>query len=88
MEYNNIALRDTLKFSKGGLKMISAVPERLKEKRIKSNLTQKAVAEELKISQSTYAGYETGKRQPDIETLLKLANLFETSTDYLLGRYS
>lgn len=68
--------------------MINAVQERLKEKRTKANLTQKAVAEKLKMSQSTYAGYETGKRQPDIETLLKLADFFETSTDYLLGRYS
>jgi len=68
--------------------MISAVQERLKEKRTKANLTQTDIAKRLKISQSTYAGYETGKRQPDIETLSKLADIFETSADYLLGRYN
>ena len=68
--------------------MTTAVQERLREKRTKLNLTQEAVAQKLKIAQSTYAGYETGKRQPDIETLSKLADFFETSTDYLLGRYN
>ncbi|QHJ74707.1 transcriptional regulator [Lactobacillus phage JNU_P1] len=34
----------------------------------------------------TYANYEYGRREPDLETTTKLAKLFNVSTDYLLGR--
>ena len=88
MGYNSIAQRNIINIQEGGIVMIIAVQERLKEKRTKAKLTQAAIADRLRVSQSTYAGYETGKRQPDIETLLKLADIFETSTDYLLGRYN
>jgi transcriptional regulator with XRE-family HTH domain len=37
------------------------------------------------LAESTISQYETGKRQPDNETLLKFANFFHVSTDYLLG---
>ena len=37
-------------------------------------------------SMQTYANYEYGRREPDFETTKKLANLFNVSTDYLLGR--
>lgn len=67
--------------------MKSVMSERLKEKREKAGLTQQEVADKLKITQPTYAGYETGRRQPDIETLSKIADIFETSLDYLAGRY-
>jgi len=67
--------------------MKSMLSERLKEKREKTGLTQDAIAKILKISQSTYAGYETGKSQPDINTLSKIADILETSLDYLAGRY-
>lgn len=39
-------------------------------------------------SMQTYANYEYGRREPDFETVDKLANLFNVSTDYLLGRKS
>lgn len=48
--------------------------------------TQKQVAEALGISQQTYAGYETGKHQPDLETLIKIADLYKVSLDYIAGR--
>lgn len=43
-------------------------------------------AEILKIAKSTYASYEYGKREPNIEMLTKISNHFGVSTDYLLGR--
>ena len=59
--------------------------ERLKEQRIYNKLTQKAVAQSLGISASCYAGYESGYREPDLNTLIKLCKLFKISSDYLLG---
>lgn len=59
---------------------------KLKELRIKQGMTQKEIANILGISQQAYANYETGKRQPDQEMLLQIANFFDVSVDYLLGR--
>ena len=61
--------------------------EKLKEIRKQHNLTQQKVAEHLGITQSTYAYYETGRNEPDLETLKKLADLYNCSLDYLVGRY-
>ena len=49
-------------------------------------MTQNELANKLGISRGTYAHYEINKRQPDYETLQKLADFFDTSVDYLLGR--
>ena len=46
---------------------------------------QKDVAHDLRLSRTTYNQYETGKRTPDNETLVKIANYYGVSTDYLLG---
>ena len=54
--------------------------------REKEGLTQKQVANYLQLSRSTYTYYELGKRQPSLQTLSRLAELFRVSTDYLLGR--
>ncbi|MFN2744785.1 MULTISPECIES: helix-turn-helix domain-containing protein [Bacillus] len=43
-------------------------------------------ADLLGIAKSTYAGYESGYRRPSLEALIEIADLFNTSTDYLLGR--
>lgn len=48
--------------------------------------TQKDMAEMLGITRPAYTAYETGKRQPDFEMLQKIADYFQVSTDYLLGR--
>ena len=58
----------------------------LKEIRKRHNLTQTQVAEYLNTTQQTYSDYENKKTQPSIETLVKLADLFRTSIDYLIGR--
>lgn len=56
------------------------------ELRKEQKLTQSNMAEVLGISRQAYSNYEAGKRQPDNEILLKLAEYFNVSVDYLLGR--
>lgn len=56
----------------------------LKELRIQRKLTQKDVADFLQISRSAYTNYETDRREPDRETLLKLSEYFDVSVDYLM----
>ncbi|MCY8504517.1 helix-turn-helix domain-containing protein [Bacillus atrophaeus] len=58
--------------------------DRLKELRDSKKLTQDKLAEILGISRGTYAHYEINKRKPDYETLIKLADFYGVSTDYLL----
>ncbi len=60
--------------------------ENLKTARRRSGMTQPEVASFLKIGDSTYKNYEQGNREPKGEMLVKLANLFGVTTDYLLGR--
>ncbi len=58
----------------------------LKKLRLDFGFTQSEIANKLGISQQAYANYESGKRQPDQNTLIKIADIFDVSTDYLLGR--
>lgn len=60
--------------------------EILKELREQNGFAQKDVAKQLNITPSSYHCYEAGKRQPTPEMLCKLADVFEVSVDYLLGR--
>ncbi|AOT68372.1 helix-turn-helix domain-containing protein [Geosporobacter ferrireducens] len=60
--------------------------ERLKQLRTENDLLQKDVADKINITTSAYGFYEQGKRTPDAETLQKLADFFNVSVDYLLGR--
>ena len=62
--------------------------ERLKRCRNLIGLTQEQIAIELGIKRPTYTKYETGENLPDYNTLIKLAELFNVTTDYLLGRES
>lgn len=59
---------------------------RLKELRESKCLTQKEVVKVIGYTQLSYARYENGKREPDISTLCKLANYFNVTVDYLIGR--
>lgn len=59
--------------------------ENLKRARQRIGLTQQQIADALGITKSTYCGYETGKRQPDIPKLRRLALLLCSSVDELLG---
>lgn len=58
----------------------------LKEIRIKRNMTQHDVATHLGYTDSVYCRYEQGTRQPSIECLIKMADLFDVTLDYLVGR--
>ena len=58
---------------------------RLKELRKLKKATQDDVAKYLGISRPAYTAYEAGKREPDDETKIKLANYFNVTVDYLLG---
>lgn len=60
--------------------------EVLAELRKDRSLTQKQLAEEIHVSTSTISNYEIGAHYPDIEKLIELANYFNVTTDYLLGR--
>lgn len=60
--------------------------ERLKSERLKKDLLQKEVAEKLNMTTSAYGFYEQGKRTPDANTLRILAEFYNVSADYLLGR--
>lgn len=62
--------------------------DNLRELRKEQNLTQKAVSEKLGIPEPTYGAYEQGRTEPPIDLIIKLANIFECSVDYLLGRAS
>lgn len=60
--------------------------ERLQECRLKKGVSQTTVAQHLNITRQAYNHYETGQRQPTQEVLIKLADYFDVSVDYLLGR--
>lgn len=56
----------------------------LKEKRAEHQLTQEQLAEKVFVSKKTISNWETGKTIPDIESLIRLSNLFDLSLDNLL----
>ncbi|MCE4048736.1 MULTISPECIES: helix-turn-helix transcriptional regulator [Bacillaceae] len=58
---------------------------RLKELRLKRDWTIKHTAEKIGIGASMYSGYESQLRLPPMELLSKIAEVFDTTTDYLLG---
>jgi len=60
--------------------------KRLKELRESKGITQQELANIMNLSQQTIGHYEVGRAKPDADTLARLANYFETTVDYLLGR--
>lgn len=59
---------------------------RLKEIRRSKGISQVKLAMDLHTSQNTISRYETGEREPGITELIKIAEYFNISIDYLLGR--
>lgn len=59
--------------------------KRLKQLREEKGYNQEYVAEYLGVKQQTYSRYENNVTEPDINTIIKLATLFDVSSDYLLG---
>ncbi|MFX4262746.1 helix-turn-helix domain-containing protein [Pelotomaculum propionicicum] len=66
--------------------MSSLLSIRLKMAREAKHLTQVQVKCLTNINNKTLSGYEKGVSEPDIDTLITLANLYETSIDYLVGK--
>lgn len=60
--------------------------ERLTELRKNKNWSLQETADRLGIAKSTYAGYETGYREPSLKALSQIADLFDTTIDYILNR--
>ena len=60
--------------------------ENIRSLRIDNGLTQKQVAQILGISQNTYSQYEVGVLNYPVDAIMKLADYYGVSTDYLLGR--
>lgn len=58
----------------------------LKELRKEKKLTQTELASKLDISQKSYSNWESGKAEPTLDNIIKLANILDTTTDFLLGR--
>ena len=59
---------------------------RIRDLREDRDLTQTQVAQMLGMSQTGYSKYETGENDIPTAILIKLADFYETTTDYLLGR--
>lgn len=72
--------------SRGQKKKMKIFQERLIEQRKLNRLTQRQLADFLKIAQPSYIRYENGSAEPTLENLVKLADFFDVSVDYLLGR--
>lgn len=59
---------------------------RLKELRQSRGISQVKLSMDLNMNQNTISRYETGKREADYDSLIKIANYFSVSIDYLFGR--
>lgn len=66
--------------------MKNSFPKNLKELRLTNNMTQTQVAEKLKTTQRKVSYWESGKIEPDLDTLISIAELFDVSIDELVGR--
>ena len=60
----------------------------LRKLRKEHHISQKELADAIQVAQNTISNWETGKREPDNETLRKIADFFSVSTDCLLGHRS
>lgn len=59
--------------------------ENLKAARERKNMTQKEVADNIGVAKSTYSLYESGNREPNVQTIKKIADILNVSADDLLG---
>lgn len=59
---------------------------RIKELRVDNDIKQTVIAKYLGVSQNTYSDYEHGKINVPVDIIIKLADFYKVSTDYLLNR--
>lgn len=64
---------------------MSTFGKKLQKLRQSKNLSQQELSDTLNIGRSTLANYEQGKREPNFDTIKKVANYFNVSVDYLFG---
>lgn len=67
-------------------KFMGKINERIKILRVASGLTQKQLAEILSIAEVSLQRFEYGTSRPSLDTLIALADYFDVSLDYLVGR--
>lgn len=65
--------------------MILKIPERIKDIRDKNGLTQEELARKMSITRSSVNAWEMGISMPSPENLVRLSEIFNVSTDYILG---
>ena len=65
---------------------MSVFSERLIELRKEENLSQKEVGKEIGVAVRAYQHYEYGEREPQLSTLVRIADFYDVSLDYLAGR--
>lgn len=57
----------------------------IKELRLEEGISQRELGARLNVCNQTVSFWESGQREPDLDTLLKIAKYFQVSTDFLLG---
>lgn len=65
---------------------MTSFKERLRSLRRQNNYSQQELADKIKVSKQTISQYERGIREPDFEYLNALCDIFNVSTDYMLGK--
>lgn len=65
---------------------MTKLPERLLALRQERNLSQKSLVQEMGLALNTYVRYERGERVPDANVLIRIADFYGVTLDYLVGR--
>mgnify|MGYP003309124843 CR=1 FL=1 len=66
--------------------MYMLIGKRIKDMRLEKGMSQQELGDMIGVTKVSICGYENGTRTPSLETFCILADIFETTTDYLLGR--
>lgn len=86
LETISIVPDGTMERQRRRLIMDKTMAERLVELREKNHLSQSAVANRIGVTPALISAYEKTERNPSIDKLVALADVYHTSTDYILGR--
>lgn len=73
-------------FSLKRQKRTKTVCNRIKNLRLKKDITQSELCEEIKVNRITYSGYENCRAEPPMEVLVRIADFYHVSLDYIAGR--
>lgn len=66
---------------------LESLGNRIRTLRTQKGMTQAELGQVLNVSKVSISGYENNTREPDMRSLIKLADFFNVTTDYLLGRF-